>query len=267
MYWYKVKSALIILFLAINLFLLGRIGLVAFNQQKSQRENLSSVISILQHNNVTVAESTVPSADAVLPALSVKNALADEEVFVSSVMGKGILLYDENTGIYTSGSKTLRLDGSRFYYRNSSAGSNITPNAENAAVYMARLSEMGFYTDEAIYTMDTTRISYRLTPGGNHLFDTEIIIIPGEYDIISASGSWGTPTIDPETETRLRPVSDALIEFYRDPARPDTCEIQSVRAGYSMWLGNDAVNYKTADAIPVWRIRLTNNQSFYYDAR
>ena len=267
MYWYKVKSALIILFLAINIFLLARIGYVAYSENRQKQQELTTIVSVLRRDNVTISEAIIPSGSVKLNSLSVENILTDENTFVSAILGKGILIADKEAHSYSSGSETLEISGNRFYYHNSAAGMNVTPNQENAEQIKLWLSEKGFYTDQVKYTLDTTRISYRIMPGGNQFFDAEITVIPGERGVISMSGSWVTPSLNTDTEYKPGPATDALIAFYRDPDRPQQCEISSIRAGYGVWLGDYTVSYKTAEAVPVWRIKLSNGQSFYYDAR
>jgi len=267
MYWYKVKSALIILFLAINIFLLARIGYVAFSESKHRREELSTIVSVLQGDNVTLSADRIPSDAVSLGSLSAENVLADEKAFTTAILGKGILIANEKEHSYTSGSESLEISDNKFYYHNSAAGTNITPNQENAEQIKLWLSDKGFYMDETAYTLDTTRISYRLVPGGNPFFDAEITVIPGERGVISMTGNWVTPAINSDVTYQPGPVADALIAFYRDPDRPQKCEVASICAGYGVLLGNYTVSYKTAEAVPVWRIKLTDGKCFYYDAR
>lgn len=278
MYWYKVKSALILLFLAINIFLLSRIAYVSFSERQEEKTTLASVITLLQSDSVVVTEDSVPQKKVKLKALSVQNTLSDKAAFVKAFLGTNAInipVPEEYAGkipdtasMYSQGNKTLLLYGDKFIYNDSGAGNHVTPSEENINSCLSFLAEKGFYPNDISYTFDSSKIVFRLYPGGACLFDVNLTAVYGENGISSLSGNWASLTLSNDTVTTLSPAYNALIKFYRDPARPlKPVKINSIEAGYSIWLGDAPAEYKTAAAAPVWRIALSDGQNFYYDAR
>ena len=76
-------------------------------------------------------------------------------------------------------------------------------------------------------------------------------------------GVWAQITEVAPEKARIRSAADALLSFWREVGAGKT--ITNIRPGYALLVTENG--YRTADAVPVWRVETADGTEYSYDAR
>lgn len=260
MNWSKIQTALIILFLAINIFLLCNIAYNNISQIAAEKKDLEKTVEILKQSGVTLPEP-LPKTPR-MQVLSVENILAD----VSSVAEK-LFLGEEfeiqengNITICKNQDKTLIISGSFIEYK-----TNEKPDKPARKKAEKLLSDIGFDINKAYVSESDTQLLFEGMYDGKKIYSNKLTVELSNDKISYLRGKWANVTGKSGSKTKIKPVLDAFVNLLRDGVK--NILVTSVEAGYEIKTDTSNSDYKTAEAVPVWSIKTDNGLNRFYDAR
>lgn len=269
MYWYKVKNLLIILFALINIFL---IGVIVFNKAVKKAEDKAlteSLINVLMKNEISVDKNSIPENTPMMSAVTIENMaetlFEDPEKIFGAAPSEG----EDEIGRYLfHGSKKARVVDGRFYYTDSGVTALDTLTEQNANKALGILSKMGFDTKNLRPALYGDRIIFSYYVKNFPIFVYNITVTMSQNEIATVSGYPLKITGSAPSKTEIRSAGEILMDFLKDPSRPAApMEIKKINVGYSVLLDGGVVNFKSADAVPTYRIITGDNKSYFYDGR
>lgn len=269
MNWYKVKTALIVLFTFINVFL---VTTIIYNRVKNHREEQKlreTTVSVLEKNNISMAVDRLPEKSNDMRIVPVVSVTADKQGMAESLTGIGQPVSDDGVyAEYVSGGKKLTIKNTFFHFEDSSAEA-VSPSQDVVKSTTSQLAGLGFNMEHAVYASQGEEILYTIQIDGKKLFANGMRVVPGKNGPASISGNWVEIQDTDGKAFPVRPAHEALLDFLRDPIRPTDrpVTITAIELGYSILMGDENVNYITSDAVPTWRIETNGKINFYYDAR
>ncbi len=260
MNWSKIQSALIILFLAINIFLLCNIAYSNISLVHSEKKDLEKTVEILKINNVLLPEQ-LPKTPR-MQVLSVENVLADT-ISVADKLFENEDFITEETGNVTvckNQTKNLVISGGFIEYK--SLEETTTPSRKKAEQL---LLELGFDVKNARVSASDTKLVFEGMYGGKKIYSNKLTVELSEDKISYIRGRWANVTGKATSKTKIVPVQNAFINLLRDGVK--NVSVSQVEAGYEIITDPSNSDYKTAEAVPVWNITTDNGLSRFYDAR
>lgn len=269
MNWSRTKTWLIVLFAAINIFLI--ITIITENAALSSISDstIESTVNILAKNKITVKKETVPKKMPSLCSVSVVNSLADYDSGAERFLGAG---YEKNGNVYKKGSKTFTVNGDEFDFSDSHPDSATADFSAEYALDEALdiLPTFGFdiknadayisYSDENIadITVSQNLDSYPL-------LDSRIVVTISRKGLSEIKGCWFYLSEDQSESgqaTRVKDSTAMLLDFM--PKISEKLDIVDISIGYMT--GDKSTFHKTATATPAWQITCANGLVFYEDA-
>jgi hypothetical protein len=268
MYWYKVKTMLILLFFFINIFLVGTIFYGNYQDARSLREMARATENVLKKNGITL-QTDIPDESGNVEAVSLSATFGDDLDHAKRLLGgtPTTTTYLNNGTLYAKGTKNLLVNGSYFEYDDTAVTPKSVITEQDADKAAALLTDLGFSLENAYPDISKDKIIYSFQVNKKPVFNTSLAVTVGNDGIKSISG-YGLTVSGKNEKVKIRPAVKAVIEMLQDEALDKTrpLSITKVALGYSLFLGDDNVSFKSAEAIPTWFILLDNGQHFYYDA-
>ena len=269
MYWYKVKNVLIILFAVINVFLVAVIIINKVNKNAEYKAITESLSNVLEKNGIGIDKSKIPFERPKLANVSIENAA---DLLIKNpglILDEAPLFAKDDKGDYlVSGTKTLRVMGGRFYYKDSAVMPLQILSQKHTVKAEDLLSDMGFYTENLRPAISGEKIIFSYYIKGYQLFVYNIVVTMSEDKIATADGYFLKISKSTAQAKEVRSANDILMDFLKDEDRPKTpVAITKIYIGYSVLLDEGFVNFISADAVPTYRIITSDNKSFYYDGR
>ena len=275
MNWSGAKNWLIILFVALNIFLV--FTLIKSDMQTSviEKETVLQTIDVLKQNGITCSEQIIPTKMPKLGSIDVQNSVYDPYTFASTLLGEGCASLSD--GQYALGTKRLKLIGDTIEYTDLKPQDNIKNfKAQTAQKYALKwLGEHGFKTDTLLPHTSELNGSYLVFAQQKidkyALLDSCLEITVTPNGITKMSGSWFLPSngqnIFSNDAAQVRSVITVLLDFARDTTRInlESNEITQIDLGYTT--GDKTTYHKYATAVPIWRIRCADNNEYFFDAR
>ncbi len=269
--WSKVKNILIILFIALNIFLLVNIIDISTNDVVSKK-TLNNTVKILNNNGVTV-ECKIPTYSQPTGTPEYTENVLNRGVILGKLLGNISLpsldvTQDGNT--IESSSKWIRFDGNSFEYGNSNPTESIDINSLDDILQCVRnlLKDTGipferFVPDypKLMPSSDSdVLVALRERSDNYILFDNSIKIIASKDGIVSLVLSY-RKLIDITQPRSITPVYQILIKNFHN--RSGTV-ITSIDFGFKMIkLDNETNSFVD---VPVWRIMSSEGITEFYRA-
>ncbi len=278
--WSKAKNWLILLFLSLNIFLIIKLVAISNHSSTVDKDVIKKTVSILNSNGINVSESQIPNKIPKLNSVEVTNNIPNKDEFAKLLLGDG-LEKDEN--LYKKGNVSLEFSKNHFSYTNPHPSGEfpfneafLSINSENAIVLVSDfLTKLNLSTDSAISSLreqnDVYIVTFNQKLDKYPLFDSYITVNVSKNGILSVDGNWFSASSDQSTvttaATRITPSTSALIDFISasDKSENELVEIADISLGYTS--GDDSEYHANAVAIPVWQIKTSNNEYYYFDAR
>ena len=118
MYWYKVKTLLIWMFAAINIFLIAFIVQGKVRQNLYEKQEIETLITVMQRNNISVAEGIASKKNIKVKTASIENLIPSSEETAKIMLGEKFeTVTDENGAVkYKSGTKTVSVENGILYF-------------------------------------------------------------------------------------------------------------------------------------------------------
>lgn len=253
MKWYRIKTILIALFLAIDIFLVFWNLSINTEEKEVSQEVIDNTVELLSKRDIKVSPLLIEKEIPKMRGIVVENSLADEAEFVGNVLGKG---YFKEENRFFLGDKELIISGNRFIIREKK---NIF-SAEEALNW---LTECKMDLSETKQIHYKGQYEFRTTFLGLELFGSSIKVRnEGEYAI--AEGSLFYVKRQNESKEKIKHITSVLPLLVSSDV--GKCEITGITAGYMCSSMGDN-RFTEASAMPVYRISLSDGRQLFYDAR
>ena len=274
MYWSRVKTILIILFLCINIFLLVSMMVTINDTITISQDTVENTIQVLKQNNIKVDRSIIPTKMHDLPILVMENLLSNPDIFAEKILGKD---FTKSTGeeiyIYTAGDKYLTINGCVFEYVDKSPKEPIANlNVDNAQKYANETLEKFNLASKYMVLDSVEKIGegwYRLIFFQRFedydILGCDVIMDISDQGLRKVSGTLLIPKEFTGQKYPIRHITSILIEFMKDPQRPKDTPVTIVDISLEYWMDTSRINVKQAPAIPMWKIS-TDKGDFKYRA-
>lgn len=239
MNWEKLKTFLIVLFSAINIFL---IVTMITNTKKSTtipRTTIQDAVSILYENGITVNESIIPDKVINMEDITVKPITRSDDFSGLITKTEGIRFFIESNESVSTNQEMKRL-----LSKNKFRGYKILKNFLNGSGSVIQLIKK--------YPLFDACIDIKSSNGKTY--------IDGIWFQLQSHPKKGSDN------SNVVIVPSILIDFINNEDRiKDKQTITSIDYGYHIW-GNDSSSVLYT-AVPCWKIALDNGQEFFYNAR
>ena len=263
MQWDKVKNVLIVILLAVNLFLLGNLGIKLWQNRQREAALEANLRSLAGGYGMTLDAGFRLPEDKVLPELSIDRSRADEEAAAAAMLGGEIERTEQEDGTVTfeseAGTVEWRADGR---VRGSFAIGEEAPADAEAARRLARrlFSDWGLQAEDAQLMADRTTATLRGTVAGLPVFNRALTLRFAQDGGVTLDGLWsfGTPYTTVSGSGVACSAADALLEFVAK--QPEAASILSMEAGYRMQTDSSRRQQLT----PTWKI-VTDSGEYLVD--
>ncbi len=258
MNWYRIKTVLIFLFLAINIFLAALLGIEAFSGSRAVRERIAAATDVLVKNGIAVA-TDIPTETPRLGTLTLENPKANPEKFAERLLGGAAVRLGD---IWRREGKSVTIQEKGFTY--DSGAVPVEADKKSIKPMKTALENMGFSMEYAKGTVEEGVVLFVQIVEGAPLCGVGLKVFPaGDGTISRIEGVWAEVVETSDEKTQLRSAADALLSFLREGETGST--VTDVTVGYAVLVPEEG--YHTADAVPVWQVKTEDGHFFQYDAR
>lgn len=250
MEWSKIKTILICVFAVVNIFLFS-VYLKNSETARISDGTISETVQVLAQNNVTIDKSLIKKNYENVKVCNVENAYADIQSMLISCVDDEYIPKDE---------VDMRKNSFSYVPKKGSPLYNLDISKAAKALEKAGLIEKGKYTSEK----DSEGIYFYLNFEDKVFFDSFVFAKAedGMLCEIYALNILGD-TVSEGSVAKTVSLAEILINF----ATSHTFEsknITDLRPGYCIGSRDETVR---ASASPVWRIKTSDGEIFYYDMR
>lgn len=266
MYWSRVKTILIFLFFALDVFLLGYIIHSDYDENAVTSDEKANTVLVLEHNNLKIDADLIPDKTVGMGIVEMDSIWTDYDKLAATVLGdKKEKISD---GVYRQNSAQFEIFETGFSYT-SDIKNTVKPSAETAAKLLEKLSIEVVSSDAE--TVNNDEILFKQTIDENPIFETGIFVKTSKSDISEVHGYWIFSDVDggmvKKQEYVLLPVTSVLINFTRnDLYDASGDEIVKIERGYSTGNPTPDTQHKLVSVTPAYKITLKNGDYAIYDA-
>ncbi|MGE4284151.1 MAG: hypothetical protein AB7G87_10570 [Clostridia bacterium] len=277
MYWSRVKTILIILFLCINIFLLISM-MVSVNQTITiSSDALEDTVEVLKRNGIEIDKNIIPTKMSHMPSLKMENPVRHPVALAEMMIGAGFEQEIEGSEYkFVLNDKALIVRGCEFTYSDKASDMDMKAlNQTNAEEYVRKILLESFKFDLQYAAPGIVKkvqdgrftVMFQQEYAKKRIFSNYIIVdisAKGEIDI---KGYWLIPKGFTSEKIPVRHVTSILIDFIKNSDRPQdqTVTVTGIALGYHRVDMND-VYVKETMAAPAWRITTDDGNVYYYDA-
>ena len=270
MYWYKVKTLLICMFAAINVFLIVFIVQGNVRQTVAEKKEMQSLIEVLSINDIFVDESIFSMKNPPVKTATVENLAPSGEEMAKLMLGDGFLEEFDAIGnnYYSKDGKIVSVHGGRLYYYDGNLTGDTNINPDVIPMISEKLKGFNIDVSKALGEAIGDKIIYTYYFDDLPLFENTLYVKTSGETICEIGGYMIGITEGEETKTYIAPPKSALVSFLQDKNRSGGKKnIKFVSLGFSALLADTDVNFKITETIPTYKIVTDNNEVYYYDAR
>ena len=263
MQWDKVKNVLIGILLAVNLFLLGNLGFMLWQNYSRSAGLDADLRKLVTGYGSTLADGWRLPEDVFLPELNLDRSRADEENAASVMLGADM----ERTELEDGTVRFESDDGTVTWYADGRVNgvcpvSGEKPDDETAAIRAARkcFSEWGLAGDNASYRASGLSVTQTAPVANRPVHNRELTLTFNEDGTATLTGTWsfGTPYTTVTGRGADCRAADALLQFVSSLETGET--IRSMTAGYRMQMDSS----RRLQLIPTWKI-VTDRTDYFVD--
>ncbi len=258
MNWYRIKTILILLFLAINIFLAAMLGFGALSASREAQKRISAAVSALEQSGIRVT-AEIPRKTPRLGTLTLENLKTDPAAFADRLLGgKATRL----GSVWQRDGKTVTMPERGFTY---TSGADAVPAEKKSIKAMEKaLESMGLSMEYAEGTLQDGAVRFVQKVNGAPLYECWLMVYPAaDGTVARMEGVWTKIVESGKERTVIKGAEGALLSFLRESEAGS--EVTAVDWGYAVLLAEDG--YHSADAVPVWRVETADGKQYYYDAR
>ena len=279
MNWSRAKTILIILFLALDVFLLCTLMQTRSVSMKIPEDIIQKTTHILQTNNIEIKPSTIPVVRGINRNIIMKNYFEEPELKASLMLTQTMesVLFDAEDHEYKFQNEkaVLHIKGTEFsYYLKTPSHTTTAPentHSKNVVeVIQNLLYDLGFEkksfelklvsVDDGLYTCEAVPLYQSQKVYGMHMHITATL-----DEIVNLSGTWFEAKATEEfTDEKLLDVTTVLLDLMYTPEFAGI-QIEKIELGYLAI--EEYLSSREISAIPVYCIKHSENQVYYADAR
>ena len=260
MQWSRVKSILIVILLAVDLFLLCSLGLRFYSAWRRSEQTEDNLRMILSQKNVMLGEDFVMPEELTLPQLEIDRDRMAEEQTAIGLLGGMVMGSMSEPGVYESPNGTVRWDDEG-RLRAVLHPEQYTQPAEGAVEQRTReLLEEGHITAVEGLTVIVNGMTAEASfpTAGTVVFNRRLTVVWGESGV-TIEGVWtfGTPYITRTDAYVTCSPTDSLLAFAQQGR---ASRIDGITGGF--YAVYSAGRFQLT---PAWRIE-TDKGAFYVDS-
>ena len=264
MQWDKVKNVLIAILLAVNLFLLGNLGIRVWQSCRRENELEANLRTLVSSSGMELAADFALPEDITLPELSLDRSRADAAAVAAAMLGDSVEHTEQEDGTvhFESDKGTLKwhADGA---VQGTYILAETAPSTEAEAMEQARklLAAWGFQAEQPMWTANGTAVTLTGVVAGLPVHNRCLTLdFSAGNGSAALSGLWsfGTPYTTVNGVSITCSAADALLQFAADSGT--TGMIRSMRAGYRMQTDSS----RRIRLTPAWKI-VTDSGEYLVD--
>lgn len=264
MEWSRIKSILICVFAAANIFLF--VVYISINSSPAvSEEAVENTVSILKANGVELDPALISRSIDQKKVCNVENLFENTEELAAYAWS----MAQQQQRDYFNPARTRVQDGA-FSYKaeNPQAAGEISDAVKYAK---AELSSLGLlpkqYQTRTAEDGAHTTVTFYLAFDGKPIFDIFLDVVVTPAGITELQGqNWLADQLSESGMADAQSMAELLITFASDAAldRPEQTRITSIDEGY--YVGTRTEKLKTT-VVPALKIMLSDGSAYYYDAR
>ena len=265
MYWSRVKTILIFLFFALDVFLLGYIMYSDYDENAVSQTEKENTAAVLKNNNIKIDTETIPDKTGWLGIVEMNSSWTDSDRLASSILGAGTEKISD--GAYRKNNNRLEIFEDGFSY--TTGAKNITsPSSKTLA---DELEQINISVDEKDGISSGNELMFTQKIDDVPIFETKISVKTSKDKIAEVYGYWifsdAGDGIVKKQEARLMPATSVLINFTEsDLYDKQGDEITKIEEGYSIGSPVPDTQHKLVSVAPAYKITLKSGAYAVYDA-
>lgn len=265
MYWSRVKTILIFLFFALDVFLLGYIMYSDYDENAVSQTEKENTAAVLKNNNIKIDTETIPDKTGWLGIVEMNSTWTDSDSLAASILGAGTEKISD--GAYRKNNNRLEIFEDGFSY--TTGAKNITsPSSKTLA---DELEQINISVDEKDGISSGNELLFTQKIDDVPIFETKISVKTSKDKIAEVCGYWifsdAGDDIVKKQEARLMPATSVLINFTEsDLYDKQGDEITKIEEGYSIGSPVPDTRHKLVSVAPAYKITLKSGAYAVYDA-
>ncbi len=245
MNWSKIKTIMIFLLVAMNIFIAAFILFTTFKESSVPQEVISSTKGVLEKNGFTVNINTIPNTSYNLPVLNASFYSASDlsDMFFGKQLAFSTV---KNSLVAIDNGAKLTVMGNHFIFETQ----NSADKSHSYKKIKKALEKSGIDMEGAVY--DEKELCFYKMYKGTNLFNIYIIAeLDKEGQLCYVSSLWPGKLTEYDTKTLSFTTSvTKLPQLF-----PEGGTIDIIEAGYALKpLGSNKYRFT-----PAWRVRVGNN--------
>lgn len=252
MQWDKVKNVLISILLAVDIFLLGNLGIKITQAHIRTGKLEDDLRTLISAHGLTLATSfRLPEDKSLLP-LALDRSRASEEKMAEAMLGIDVSRTEHDDGSVIFESPRGALEWSADGTVNGVCTIDEPPQSANRAKRLARsiVQDWGIADDTISYDTSGLTVTVSGTVARQKVHNRKLVLSFGEDGSLTVSGRWsfGTPYANARDNNVTCAAADALLSFAADA--PAKLGVISMEAGYRM----ESDSSRRMQLTPTWKI-------------
>ncbi|MBR6719484.1 MAG: hypothetical protein IKL74_01080 [Clostridia bacterium] len=251
MNWKKIKTVLIFLFLAIDIFLVIWNITLRHEANVVDKNTIKDTALLLEKRGIKIPEGVIDEEIPSVNGISVRNIMASEAEFVGGILGRK---YEKEENVFYNSECSVEINKNTFTIE-----SDIRiKSAEEAAKW---LTSLGFDLKDTVKAEHRGEFVIKSVYEGHEIYGSRISV-KSEGNKTKAYGSFFYVIEDSETKTDIRHATAVLPRLIQEGIA--NCSVSSVNIGYRV--DNVDSRFAEATATPTYRILLSDGREIFYNA-
>ncbi len=265
MYWSRVKTILIFLFLALDIFLLGYIIYSDYDETEISLTERENTVVVLKNNNIKIDAAIIPETTTALGIVEMNSIWTDSDRLATMILGRG--KEKISNGVYRKDDSGFEIFEDGFFY--TSNKKNISkPSAKTVA---EKLKHLHMNVKESDAILKNNELVFTQKIDDVPIFETEIAVKTAGDELAEVYGYWifsdSDESIIKKEEYILMSISSVLINFTEnDLYNKNGDEIVKIERGYSTGSSEPDTQHKLVSVAPAYKITLKNGDYAVYGA-
>jgi len=261
----RAKTILIVLFVIINLFLIGYIFVTSKDITVPDNETINRTVEILKSRNIVLNEKINLSSGEKINYLNLEAITTDEKVFASKVLGS----FKAKKNTYTGDFGDLTVTNGSFVWNVKDNHNFSEFNEKSIKNYAIKFLKNHEIDTSVLKVSDISLINgnYKVT-FSHYFFDKQLFNIK-TYVYVSGGGVYkiegnifSLKSLS-GSEQRCNPVP-VLLNFSSANKYKEKIEIKEINSGY--YCESSPESYKSLSAQPCFEFVLSTGEKLYFDA-
>lgn len=266
MNWGRVKTILIIMFLTIDIVLLGLFFYINNDINYIKKDTVKETINVLKKHNIIISEEIIPKQRVEKKIINYENVIYTPQKAAQRFLGENFETISENESgiIYKKGSMFLTLSDGKMLLENR-RNKNIAQNFDEVKkqvlndleTFGYKKNEIGF--EKAVTKEGICHITAYQTFDDKKIYGTQLIITADKDGILTLEGKCFSFTDKENTKEKLKDVTTVLVDMIYEPSFKGI-EINKIEVIY--YINPEYIDASNVLAYPVYVIKDTDGREF-----